>query len=98
MENTYTINVTERQLFLLTEGVNKLTDTIWHDIPRVLSDGLCEAVKSVDVEIDAIRHILVNAQPEPRCQYCKDGQCEISPEDDCPCSGTQYEQSECAYR
>ena len=43
--------------------MNKLTDTIWHDIPRVLSNELCNAVMGLDVEIDAIRHILANAQP-----------------------------------
>ena len=63
MENTYTINVTERQLFLLEEGVNKLIGEIWFSLPRALSDELCEAVKKLDKEIDGLRHILVNAQP-----------------------------------
>lgn len=64
MKNTYTVNVTERQLFLLLEGTNKLTDSIWHDVPRVLSSGLSDAVKELDTEIDELRHLLVNAQPE----------------------------------
>ena len=64
MENTYTINVTERQLFLLLEGTNKLTDSIWHDVPRVLSSGLSDAVKELDAEIDELRHLLVIASPD----------------------------------
>ena len=64
MENTYTINVTERQLFLLTEGVNKLIGEIWFSVPRALSDELCEAVKNLDKEIDGLRYILANAQPD----------------------------------
>lgn len=63
MENTYTINVTGRQPFLLTEGVNKLTASIWHDVPRVLSSGLSDAVKELDAEIDELRHLLVIASP-----------------------------------
>ena len=64
MEKTYTINVTERQIFLLLEGTNKLTDSIWNDVPRVLSSGLSDAVKELDAEIDELCHLLVNANPD----------------------------------
>ena len=60
---TYTIKLTERQMFLLLEGTNKLTDSIWHDVPRVLSSGLSDAVMELDAEIDELRRLLVYAPP-----------------------------------
>lgn len=60
---TFTITLTERQLFLLTEGVYKLTESIWHDVPRVLSCGLSDAVKELDAEIDELQYLLGTAKP-----------------------------------
>ena len=61
---TYTITLTERQMFLLMEGTIKLTDSIWNDVPRVLSSGLSDAVKELDAEIDELCHLLANAKPD----------------------------------
>lgn len=62
--DTYTIKLTERQMFLLVEGTNKITDSLWNVVPRVLSDDLCKAVKSLDEEVDELRHMLLDTKPD----------------------------------
>lgn len=61
---TYTITLTERQRFLVIEGTNKITDSLWKVVPRALSDDLLKAVRNLDEEIDELRRMLLNTKPD----------------------------------
>ena len=61
---TYTIKLTERQMFLVIEGTNKITDSLWNVVPRALSDDLLKAVRNLDEEIDGLRRMLSNTKPD----------------------------------
>lgn len=60
MEKQYAIKMTERQVFLLVEGLDKLTQAL-AEVPRNLSEDLRLAAGNLVDEVDELRQHVLNS-------------------------------------